>query len=193
MNDPIEMSNILKKIVSNDIYHAKWLNSLSYLEFTGARKICKNIEGKQMTYEIMSHLQEEIRHAQYLKRLVVKMRPDFQAYNEEHLFNKVALRNYFSDLEKKIIPFFLDSHTSGNETYFWVTKLVEERAVLIYEAYQKVLKDFHIDISLRPILIDEEKHLTYANQHSVLKDNDLLAIEAPLFVKLWESIKREVL
>ena len=66
------MQPILKKIVRQPVLHAKWLNTLSFMENAGARKIsaCENAETTDLIQ--LKHAAEEHRHAYYLKKQLFK-------------------------------------------------------------------------------------------------------------------------
>ena len=57
------MQQLLQTIVQSDVLHAKWLNSLSFLENTGARKISASEDSYQVSYLQLKHAAEEHRHA----------------------------------------------------------------------------------------------------------------------------------
>lgn len=57
----------LTALVKQPTLHARFLNTLSLLEFIGARKIMKSQEEDSVTPAVLAHATEEIRHAQVLK------------------------------------------------------------------------------------------------------------------------------
>ena len=54
------------------ISHAKWLNTLSFLENCGARKIAACEHPTLVKEEMLKHAAEEFRHAHHLKRQIDK-------------------------------------------------------------------------------------------------------------------------
>jgi len=66
------MKDLIRKITQDDHTHARWLNTLSMMENTGAKKI-KNCEHPVFVNEIiLKHAAEEARHAYYLKSQIQK-------------------------------------------------------------------------------------------------------------------------
>jgi bacterioferritin (cytochrome b1) len=62
-----EIRQLLTIILSSAELHAKWLNTLSYLENCGARKIAACEHPTLVKEEMLKHAAEEFRHAHYLK------------------------------------------------------------------------------------------------------------------------------
>jgi hypothetical protein len=59
----MELKSLFTHIVNNDTVHARWLNTLSLMENTGARKISASEDPATVTYIILKHAAEEHRHA----------------------------------------------------------------------------------------------------------------------------------
>ena len=64
------LQKILNKVVANPTTHAKWLNTLSFMENAGARKISASEDKKNVSLIILKHAAEEHRHAYYLKKQI---------------------------------------------------------------------------------------------------------------------------
>src|ERR1700712_1307162 len=64
----MELNTLLSKIIADNQLHAKWLNTLSLMENTGARKISASEDPLTVTYIILKHAAEEHRHAFNLKK-----------------------------------------------------------------------------------------------------------------------------
>ena len=58
-----QLSIIVDRIVASDAMHVKWLNSLSMMENTGARKISKYEHPVHTNIIVLKHAAEEARHA----------------------------------------------------------------------------------------------------------------------------------
>ena len=69
------IQSLLEKIVQNKDHHAKWLNSLSFLENCGARKISKSEHRSDVDIMVLKHAAEEHRHAFYLKKMILAIMP----------------------------------------------------------------------------------------------------------------------
>ena len=67
------LKGAVERIVADDSLHAKWLNSLSMMENTGARKISKYEHPVHTGIIVLKHAAEEARHAYYLKKQIEKL------------------------------------------------------------------------------------------------------------------------
>ena len=68
----MKLETIIKKIVTDDVLHAKWLNTLSLMENTGARKISAGEHPLDVTLIVLKHAAEEARHAFHRLRRVIR-------------------------------------------------------------------------------------------------------------------------
>lgn len=65
-----KIRQLLNTIIASDELHAKWLNTLSFLENCGARKIAACEHPTLVKEEMLKHAAEEFRHALHLKRQI---------------------------------------------------------------------------------------------------------------------------
>ena len=173
----------LSHVVKNPKTHAKWLNTLSFLEHIGSRKIVKSQNSKKLNLMLLEHIAEESRHAYFFKRLARKIggenfclnfEDDFMIEGKkgEEYFQSIdhnaedSLRDLFLKEESKKEALFLN--------YLYTTWLVERRALWIYNIYSKILKVHSFSFNLKPVLMDEEKHLKTVEGLLNEKDSDFL-------------------
>lgn len=64
---------LLKCIVSSSAMHSKWINTLSFLENCGAKKIAASEHPTQVKKEVLKHAAEEFLHAFYLKKQISRV------------------------------------------------------------------------------------------------------------------------
>ena len=69
----MSLYNLLEKIVQHNESHAKWLNTLSYMENAGARKISACEHPSDVNLIQLKHAAEEHRHAYYLKKQILRV------------------------------------------------------------------------------------------------------------------------
>lgn len=194
------LEEFFNKIIKNDEIHAKWLNSLSYLEYSGFRKIVKSQVSDTLSDTILSHILEEARHSFYFKKLALGIGGSkFNTFKESTLLSAKAVKNYFHSLDHGILKIIENSNNKKEGAYFLTTWLIEERALSMYQRYQEVLVKNNFNISLSPVLNDESKHL-----ESVLHDlshyfpelQDLKPIfknfEHECFEILWAALIYEI-
>ena len=69
---------LIEQITKDPFVHAKWLNTLSYMENTGAKKISRFESKTDVNLLILKHAAEEHRHAYYLKKQISKLAPQLR-------------------------------------------------------------------------------------------------------------------
>lgn len=156
---------LLPTIVSNDAFHARWLNSLALLENSGARKISAAQHSVHVDETILQHSVEEARHAWYLKRQIRKVYPDgLRDFSPEFLLAPAETRHYLHKLDVGICRLLkqkLGSRGEGlrSQAYRLVTYAIEVQADRLYGSYEAVLSQAESDVSVRNIISEEEGHL----------------------------------
>lgn len=157
---------LIEAIIASDEKHARWLNTLSYLENCGARKIAACEHPIHVRKEMLQHAYEEFRHAYFLKQQISKLNtPYLETYQSEHLLGGTTSLRYLDKLELQICCLLKHKHRYTNsqikiEAYAWITYAIEKQAAVLYPIYQAVLKKSGSPVSVRSILLDEERHLT---------------------------------
>src|SRR6202789_4659221 len=95
----MELTHLLNNIIANDSLHARWLNTLSLMENTGARKISASEDPNTVTYIILKHAAEEHRHAFYLKKQIEKTGEELTTYAPEYLLAPGYSKYYLNQLD----------------------------------------------------------------------------------------------
>lgn len=173
MND---WKQILNQIVHQPELHSRLLNTLSLLEYIGARKIMKSQEESRITPTILAHMTEEIRHAQILKKMALKVGGEsVNTYREESLLCGVEGRNYIQAIDRKACEVIGAENSWVN--YLLTTLIIEERAQELYPFYDELLKPLGLNGPLKAIFREEEEHLTQViellKQHGGLSDTQI--------------------
>lgn len=159
------MENLLIKIISHDHLHAKWLNTLSYLENCGARKIAKCQHPTLVKEELLKHASEEFRHAHYLKKQIKKVSKNyFKDYSQSNIMGGYRTLHYIHHLDIFVSRYLLDeiSLNKGDIpliAYLFVTYAIEVRAKSLYNLYDKCLKKLNSSVYVKSIILEEEDHL----------------------------------
>ena len=100
MTEEQQLQTIVEKIVVSDSIHAKWLNSLSMMENTGARKISKYEHPVHTGIIVLKHAAEEARHAYYLKKQIGKLAEDAcPDYSYPYLLAPIESHHYLNLLD----------------------------------------------------------------------------------------------
>ena len=198
------LAKLLPIIVNNPDLHAKWLNTLSFLEYIGFRKIVKSQIAEQLDLETLGHAVEEGRHALLLKKRAVKTGGlNFKTYSAESLLCGTAAEAYFQSLDRACsdqLGVDMAPEKSTRLTYLYVTWLVELRALSVYGLYQEALAATGASPPLNGLLAEEDQHLTSVAQELLKSDihfsaraNDLKTIEETLYQNLISVLWQELM
>ncbi|MGK5594916.1 MAG: hypothetical protein ACSNEK_06125 [Parachlamydiaceae bacterium] len=158
----MNLSLLLTKIILNDVLHAKWLNTLSYLENCGARKIASCEHPYYVKEEMLKHAAEEFRHAYYLKRQIAKV-AKLSCSDYTNILGGFFSKNYLHLLDIKIGKYLKRMGHSITEvkalSYSLTTFAIECRALSLYQLYEKILRQSQSQVSIKSLLLEEEAHL----------------------------------
>jgi len=161
----MQLQAILENIVKDNVLHAKWLNTLSYMENAGAKKISASEHKEQVNLIILKHAAEEHRHAYYLKKQLDKLDGDLcKTYTSDELLTPNHTKFYLNALDVAVCR-YLKQHfnLSGYElkfaAYLFVTYAIEVRADELYPVYQEVLTGAGSKVNVKSIILEEEGHL----------------------------------
>jgi hypothetical protein len=193
-----ELKDILEKIASRAELEARWLNTLSLLEYIGARKIGKTFAKTHPSLEVLEHHADETRHAFAFKRLsaVVSGGEDLG-----YLCSKEAV-DYFQTLDRTLSDWMtkLTSKIDSYQNYLLVTSVVERRAMKLYPVYRKVTRNGFIRDELKRVVdeevghrrIVEEECLKILNRNDVPDFEECDRIEEALFAKFQAAVESAV-
>jgi bacterioferritin (cytochrome b1) len=152
----MELLSILPTIIADNELHARWLNTLSLMENTGARKISASEDPMTVTYIILKHAAEEHRHAFYLKKQIEKTGEGVcPTYAAEFLIAPSYSRYYLNQLDIQVSRYLKkELKLAGKElrfaAYLLVTYAIE---------VQQALEDASSKINVKSIILEEEGHL----------------------------------
>lgn len=161
----MKLKATLENIVKDNLIHAQWLNTLSFMENAGARKISASEDRQKVSLIILKHAAEEHRHAYYLKRQIAKLGEDLcENYEDQYLLAPKASKYYLNNLDVKVCKFLKNElNLKGTElkfaAYLLVTYAIEVRADELYPIYQDVLSDQESKVTVKSIILEEEGHL----------------------------------
>ena len=159
------ISELLTAIIQNNELHAKWLNTLSYLENCGAKKIARCQHPTKVKEEMLKHASEEFRHAYHLKcqieRLPVSPLNDYSLAN---ILGGNATLRYLNALDLFTCRYLtceigLSKSELKHAAYLLVTYAIELRAAELYPLYDELLKNEKSKVRVKSILLEEEEHL----------------------------------
>ncbi|MBS1502956.1 MAG: hypothetical protein JST32_12895 [Bacteroidetes bacterium] len=161
----MSFEQLLPVIIDNNQLHARWLNTLSLMENTGARKISACEDPETVTYIILKHAAEEHRHAFYLKKQIEKVGAAIcPTYSPEYLLASASSRHYLNQLDVDVCRYLkTELGLKGKElrfaAYLLVTYAIEVRADELYPVYQDALDKASSKVNVKSIILEEEGHL----------------------------------
>ena len=156
---------IVEKIVGIDDIHAMWLNSLSMMENSGARKISKYEHPVNVNIIVLKHAAEEARHAYYLKKQISKLAKDAcPDYSYPYLLAPIESYHYLNMLDVEACRYLknklnLEGRALKHGAYLLVTYSIEVRADMLYGIYQEALTRRGSKVNVKSIITEEEGHL----------------------------------
>lgn len=161
----MDIQDVLRCIVQQDKLHAKWLNTLSFMENAGARKISLCEHPTEVSIIQLKHAAEEHRHAYYLKKQIGKLgTPMCATYDDKYLIAPVYTKQYLHQLDIKSCrylkkTFNLSGAALKHAAYLFVTYAIEVRADELYPIYQYTLDHLKSRVMVKSIILEEEGHL----------------------------------
>lgn len=158
-----DWKNVLSQLVTKTDKHARFLNTISLMEYMGARKIVKSQLEKNIDRDVLAHMTEEIRHAQVFKKMALKLSDGkLTTYADHFLLAGEAGRSYIQSVDQSVAAALNGEHSFYN--YLLSTLLIEERANEVYPFYSQLLEPLGYSSQIKAILREEENHLQQIQQ-----------------------------
>jgi hypothetical protein len=200
--EPIKQ--LLSRIVDSDRLHAKWLNTLSYLENSGARKIAACEHPTLVEQEMLKHAAEEFRHAHYLKCQIERVSSEpMNTYSLSYLLGGIATLHYLTALDLSASRYLkkvgLSKNAIKEAAYLLVTYAIELRAGELYPLYDQVLRKAGSRIAVKSILLEEKEHLNEMREglqrfpSGFVYAQQICAIESNLCKAWLDAVSQSVL
>ncbi|UKT65732.1 hypothetical protein [Pedobacter mucosus] len=199
------LDSILKLIVADNVLHSKWLNTLSYMENAGAKKISASEHKENVNIIILKHAAEEHRHAYYLKKQISKLDDSLcKTYSNAELLSPKHTKYYLHALDIAVCryikaEFNLSGYGLKFAAYLFVTYAIEVRADELYPIYQNILDETRSKVNVKSIILEEEGHLQeMINQLVSFSDNwenhaaEVIKIEKAMFDNWVSALKAEL-
>ncbi|MHC5201584.1 hypothetical protein [Myroides sp. LJL119] len=199
------MQQTIQQIIKNNELHAKWLNTLSYLENVGARKISACEQDHTVDLIQLKHAAEEHRHAYYLKKQISKVLPESNYnYNPGELLAAIQTKHYLNALDLKVARFLKNKYHLNEKDlkyacYLFVTYAIEVRADILYPIYQEQLNLQKSKVLVKSIILEEEGHLQEMVEQLNRFDKDwqdaasiAISFEQELFNYWLKGVKKEL-
>jgi len=194
----------MEVIVSSAELHAKWLNSLSLMENTGARKIARFEHPLNTGIMVLKHAAEEARHAYYLKKQIDKLGINYPDYSFDSLLAPIHSYLYLRKLDAAASRYLKEKWQMKDAdvkqgAYLLVTYAIEVRADELYGVYQDALTLHKSKVNVKSIIAEEEGHLAEMSRmletfHAEWNQMafDVRNIESTLFKEWLNAVKKEI-
>lgn len=200
MTSANRLETIIAKVVKDPQLHARWLNTFSFLEYVGFRKIVKSQRAEGLTSMVLTHALEEGRHALRLKKLALALGgASFDSYAPEKLLCGDEAEDYFQDLDHETEAQFeaFDEGRRAKLTYLYVTWLIERRALDLYGLYRNAVDGTEIAQRLTGLLAEEDGHLQHVEAEIAASDPEhaartpqLVALENRLYERFLGALTK---
>ncbi|MCB1050712.1 MAG: hypothetical protein KDC71_08930 [Acidobacteria bacterium] len=179
-----QFNDFLNRVVAEDALHARFLNTISLLEYIGARKMAKSLPQRGFDGQMLAHLSEEARHALVFKRWAERLNGQPMDFSAHQLLASKPAQRYIQAIDRQAQICACQLGLNPAETYWLATWMIEVRAMWAYPRYQAVLKQNGHGpgrISLAAIIREEQSHLRdmgrFFDQHLVVNRNVLQTLE----------------
>ena len=189
-----EVRELLTALCRRHDLHARFLNTLCWMEHLGSAKILLSQRGTGLPEDVLRHLAEEARHAQFFRRAAERIAARELLCVDEDALAASAARAYMGRLDAGISR---ELGYDGGLCYRYVTLVVELRAEWLYRLYEEVLRAEASPLTLASVLSEEEAHLREVSD--ALRESDpehaprrrvFEALESSLFER-WLRAMRE--
>ncbi|MBA3957903.1 MAG: hypothetical protein H0X51_05890 [Parachlamydiaceae bacterium] len=199
-----ELKQLFLSIIASPTQHAKWLNTLSYLENCGARKIAACEHPTLVKEEMLKHAAEEFRHAHHLKRQIEKITSDcLPDYSADYTLGNTGSLHYLQMLDVETCRYLktikLENSEIRSHAYALVTFAIELRAEELYKIYSTCLKETKSRVSVNSILLEEKEHLNEMRENIAAMPNGehhanvICRFESVLFSRFYAAVKNRLL
>jgi hypothetical protein len=155
---------VLDRIVVDRRLHARFVNTLSRLEYVGVRKILKSRRSEHLDIDGLQHILDEAVHALRLKKAAVALAgagAEVVTFADDATLAGDAGEGYLQALDRRGEEALLDLPPAARAeaNYHLTSAAIEVRAQVFYPLYDRCLRDNGVGFSVAAISKDEDRHL----------------------------------
>jgi hypothetical protein len=155
---------LLDHIVADASVHARFVNTLSRLEYVGVRKILKSRRSEGIGLDGLQHILDEAVHALRLKKAAVALAgpaAGVVTFADGDTLAGDAGEGYLQALDRRAEEALLDLPATerAEANYRLTSAAVEVRAQVFYPIYDQCLRAGGAGFSVAAIMEDEDRHL----------------------------------
>ncbi len=163
--DTKRLGGVLRAIAGAPALHARFVNTLSRMEYIGVRKMLKSRRAERMDLDGLQHMLDEGVHALRLKKAASALGAaagvDVSTFAEPHTLAGSAGEAYFQALDHRAEDIVADlpEAARAEANYLLTSAAIEVRAQVFYPLYDRCLSEAHAGFSVAAITKDEDRHL----------------------------------
>ena len=163
--DTRRLATLLGDLVATPALHARFVNTLSRMEYIGVRKMLKSRRADRMDLEGLQHILDEGVHALRLKKAALALAAaagvDVTTFSEAHTLAGEAGEAYFQALDRRAEALVADlaDDVRVEANYLLTSAAIEVRAQVFYPLYDRCLAEGRAGFSVAAITKDEDRHL----------------------------------
>jgi len=160
------LDSFLAGVIAAPPVHARFVNTLSRLEYVGVRKMLKSRRSERMDLEGLQHVLDEGVHALRLKKAATALAAaagvDVTTFAEAHTLAGSAGEAYFQALDHRAEDLVADlpEAVRAEANYLLTSAAIEVRAQVFYPLYDSCLTEGRAGFSVAAITKDEDRHLS---------------------------------
>jgi len=190
---------ILLRIVPAPEAHARFVNTLSRLEYVGVRKMLKSRRAEALDLDGLQHALDETIHALRLKKMAVALAGRapgaVDTYADAHTLAGGAGEAYLQGLDAAAADAVADvpDDQRSEANYRLTSAAIEVRAQVFYPIYERCLRAHGIGHSVASIVRDEDRHLEeMAASLDERRFEPAFAVEEQLFGRFLDAVDVEL-
>lgn len=160
---------LLSDIIARPAEHARFVNTLSRLEYVGVRKMLKSRRAESIHLDGLQHMLDETVHALRLKKAAVALATAaggvrVATFSDEDSLAGDAGEDYLQAIDREAEASLaakaeLTSARRAEANYLLTTAAIEVRAQVFYPIYDRLLAERGVGFSVAAITKDEDRHL----------------------------------
>jgi hypothetical protein len=159
------LEQVLDLVIPRPVLHARFVNTLSRLEYVGVRKMLKGRRADGLDLDGLEHVLEEAVHALRLKKAAMALAPhadDVRTFAAAHTLAGDAGERYFQALDRGAEAALAQGEegTRAEANYLITSAAIEVRAQVFYPLYEQRLRAYGAPFSVASITRDESRHLS---------------------------------
>lgn len=161
---------LLSDIIARPAAHARFVNTLSRLEYVGVRKMLKSRRAESVHLDGLQHMLDETVHALRLKKAALALATaaggdlGVATFADDDTLAGDAGEDYLQAIDREaealLAPALeLAPARRAEANYLLTSAAIEVRAQVFYPIYDRLLAERAVGFSVAAIVKDEDRHL----------------------------------